>query len=181
MKKCYKRRQPGTAAFFYGIEDILRDVVEVVGYKEYLQSLNEDDEKVKERTDNVEELFSKAVSYEQTHDEPSLSEFLEEIALVSDVDNMDDKNDRIRLMTLHSAKGLEFPHVYLTGMEDGLFPSYMSISADDPSEIEEERRLAYVGITRAMEELTLTYAQARMIRGETQYNALSRFVREIPD
>ena len=168
-------------AEFYGIEDILRDVVEVVGYKEYLQSLNEDDEKVKERTDNVEELFSKAVSYEQTHDEPSLSEFLEEIALVSDVDNMDDKNDRIRLMTLHSAKGLEFPHVYLTGMEDGLFPSYMSISADDPSEIEEERRLAYVGITRAMEELTLTYAQARMIRGETQYNALSRFVREIPD
>ena len=168
-------------AEYYGIEDILRDVVEVVGYKEYLQSLNEDDEKVKERIDNVEELFSKAVSYEQTHDEPELSEFLEEIALVSDVDNMDDKNDRIRLMTLHSAKGLEFPHVYLTGMEDGLFPSYMSISADDPSEIEEERRLAYVGITRAMEDLTLTYAQARMIHGETQYNAVSRFVREIPD
>ena len=170
-----------TKAEYYGIEDMVRDVVEIVGYKDYLQSLNEDDEKTQERIGNVEELFSKAVAYEQTHDEPTLSEFLEEIALVSDVDNMDDKNDRIRLMTLHSAKGLEFPYVYLTGMEDGLFPSYMSITADDQSELEEERRLAYVGITRAMEELTLTYAQARMIRGETQYNAVSRFVREIPE
>ena len=168
-------------AEYYGIEDMVRDVVEIVGYKDYLRSLNEDDEKTQERIDNVEELFSKAVAYEQTHDEPTLSEFLEEIALVSDVDSMEDKNDRIRLMTLHSAKGLEFPYVYLTGMEDGLFPSYMSITADDKTEIEEERRLAYVGITRAMEELTLTYAQARMIRGETQYNAVSRFVREIPE
>jgi len=167
-------------AEYYGIEDMLRDVVEVTDYKGYLRSLNEEEEKIKERIANVEELFSKAVSYEQTHDEPSLSEFLEEIALVSDVDSMEDQNDRVRLMTLHSAKGLEFPHVYLTGMEDGLFPSYMSITADDPAEVEEERRLAYVGMTRAMEELTLTYAQARMIRGETQYNAVSRFVREIP-
>ena len=189
LGKTYAKIQPfvtmiqnfRTKAEYYGIDDILRDVVEVVGYKEYLQSLGEEDEKTEERISNVEELFSKAVAYEQTHDEPDLSEFLEEIALVSDVDNMDDKNDRIRLMTLHSAKGLEFPQVYLTGMEDGLFPSYMSITADDPAELEEERRLAYVGITRAMEELTLTYAQARMIRGETQYNAVSRFVREIPE
>lgn len=170
-----------TKAEYYGIEDILRDVVEVTGYQEYLKSLNEDEEKIQERVGNVEELFSKAVTYEQTHDEPTLSEFLEEIALVSDVDNMDDQNDRIRLMTLHSAKGLEFPCVYLTGMEDGLFPGYMSITADDKSELEEERRLAYVGITRAMEDLTLTYAQARMLKGETQYNPVSRFVREIPE
>ena len=188
LGKAYVKIQPfvsmiqnfRTKAEYYGIEDLIRDVVEVVAYKEYLQSLNEEEEKTEERIANVEELFSKAVSYEETHDEPSLSEFLEEIALVSDVDAMDDKNDRIRLMTLHSAKGLEFPHVYLTGMEDGLFPSYMSITADDPADLEEERRLAYVGITRAMEELTLTYAQARMIRGETQYNPVSRFVREIP-
>jgi len=189
LGKAYTKIQPfvtmiqnfRTKAEYYGIEDLVRDVVEVIGYKEYLQSLGEEDEKTEERIANVEELFSKAVAYEQTHDEPSLSDFLEEIALVSDVDNMDDKNDRIRLMTLHSAKGLEFPHVYLTGMEDGLFPSYMSITADDRAELEEERRLAYVGITRAKEELTLTYAQARMIRGETQYNAVSRFVREIPE
>jgi len=189
LGKAYAKIQPfvtmiqnfRTKAQYYGIEDMVRDVVEVVGYKEYLRNLGEEEEKTEERIGNVEELFSKAVSYEQTHDEPDLSEFLEEIALVSDVDSMDDKNDRIRLMTLHSAKGLEFPHVYLTGMEDGLFPSYMSITADDPSELEEERRLAYVGITRAMEELTLTYAQARMIRGETQYNPVSRFVREIPE
>ena len=103
-----------------------------------------------------------------------------EIALVSDVDAMDDQNERIRLMTIHSAKGLEFEQVYLVGMEDGLFPSYMTIVSDDPSDMEEERRLAYVGITRAKEELTLTYARARMVRGETQYNPVSRFVREIP-
>ena len=83
-------------------------------------------------------------------------------------------------MTLHSAKGLEFPHIYLAGMEDGIFPSYMTITADDPMEIEEERRLAYVGITRAKDDLTLTCARQRMIRGETQYNPVSRFVKEIP-
>ena len=124
--------------------------------------------------------LTKAAAYEQTHDEISLSEFLEEIALVADVDSMENSENRIRLMTFHSAKGLEFPHVYMSGMEDGLFPGYMSITCGDPSEMEEERRLAYVGITRAMEDLTLTYAKARMLRGETQYNPVSRFVREIP-
>ena len=83
-------------------------------------------------------------------------------------------------MTLHSAKGLEFPHVFLTGLEDGVFPSYMNITSDDPSEMEEERRLCYVGIIRAMDELTITCARQRMIRGETQYNVPSRFVKEIP-
>ena len=99
---------------------------------------------------------------------------------MSDIDSVDDTEDRVLLMTLHSAKGLEFPFVYLSGMEDGIFPSYLSIVSDDPMAVEEERRLCYVGITRAMKELTLTCAQQRMIRGETQYNRVSRFVREIP-
>ena len=106
---------------------------------------------------------------------------LEEVALVADIDSLDEGSDYVVLMTLHSAKGLEFPKVYLAGMEDGLFPSYMSITSDSSSEdLEEERRLAYVGITRAKEELTITCARQRMIRGETQYNKVSRFVREIP-
>ena len=105
---------------------------------------------------------------------------MEEIALVADIDNLEEGDNRVVLMTLHSAKGVEFPYVYLPGLEDGLFPSYMSIKTDDREDIEEERRLAYVGITRAREDLTITYARMRMIRGETQYNPVSRFVREIP-
>ena len=100
---------------------------------------------------------------------------------MADIDGVDEDENKVLLMTLHSAKGLEFPYVYLAGMEDGIFPSYMTITSDDPTEIEEERRLAYVGITRAKEELTLTSARQRMIRGETQYNPVSRFVREIPE
>ncbi|MBQ6696850.1 MAG: UvrD-helicase domain-containing protein [Lachnospiraceae bacterium] len=167
-------------AQYYGIQDIIEDVLEVTEYKEYLNSLNEEEERTEDRLQNIDELINKAAAYEQTHDEISLSDFLAEIALVSDVDSMDDKNERVRLMTIHSAKGQEFENVYLVGMEDGLFPSYMTIVSDDPSDMEEERRLAYVGITRAKEELTLTYARARMVRGETQYNPVSRFVREIP-
>ncbi len=167
-------------AEYYGIVDLIQDVIEVVGYRDYLYSLNEEEEKTEDRLQNLDEFISKATMYEQTHDEISLSEFLEEIALVSDVDSMEDKDDRIRLMTIHSAKGLEFEHVYMAGMEDGLFPSYMTIVSDDPTDMEEERRLAYVGITRAKDDLTMTYARARMVRGETQYNPVSRFVREIP-
>lgn len=167
-------------AQYYGIQDMIQDVLEVIDYKEYLNSLNEEEEKTRDRLQNIDEFISKAAVYEQTHDEISLTDFLAEIALVSDVDSMDDKNEKVRLMTIHSAKGLEFEHVYMVGMEDGLFPSYMTIVSDDPSDMEEERRLAYVGITRAMEDLTLTYAKSRMIRGETQYNPVSRFVREIP-
>ncbi len=167
-------------AEYYGIVDLIQDIIEVVGYRDYLNSLNEEEEKTEDRLQNLDEFISKATMYEQTHDEISLSEFLEEIALVSDVDSMEDKDDRIRLMTIHSAKGLEFEHVYMAGMEDGLFPSYMTIVSDDPTDMEEERRLAYVGITRAKDDLTMTYARARMVRGETQYNPVSRFVREIP-
>ena len=97
------------------------------------------------------------------------------MALVADIDSLDEETDYVVLMTLHSAKGLEFPHVYLAGLEDGIFPSYMTITADDPAELEEERRLCYVGITRAKENLTLTCARRRMVHGETQYNKMSRF------
>ncbi len=167
-------------AEYYGIVDLIQEVLETVNYRDYLNGLNEEEEKIEERLQNIDELISKAAMYEQTHDEISLSEFLEEIALVSEVDSMEDKSERVCLMTIHSAKGLEFENVYLAGMEDGLFPSYMTIVSEDPTDMEEERRLAYVGITRAMEDLTLTYARSRMIRGETQYNPVSRFVREIP-
>ena len=162
----------------YTIPDLIQAVLERTDYAEYLR--DNDDETAEDRLSNVDELITKAVTYEETHDEPNLSEFLEEIALVADIDNVEDGDNRVLLMTLHSAKGLEFPVVYLAGMEDGLFPSYMTIVADDPAEIEEERRLAYVGITRAKEDLTLTCAKMRMLRGETQYNPVSRFVREIP-
>ena len=117
----------------------------------------------------------------ESRDEPvTLSGFLEEVALVADIDSLDENSDYVVLMTLHSAKGLEFPRVYLAGMEDGIFPSYLTITSDDPEEVEEERRLCYVGITRAEKELTLTCARRRMIRGETQYNKMSRFLKEIP-
>ncbi|MBQ3792715.1 MAG: ATP-binding domain-containing protein, partial [Lachnospiraceae bacterium] len=110
-----------------------------------------------------------------------LSGFLEEVALVADIDAIKEDDNHVLLMTLHAAKGLEFPHVYLAGMEDGVFPSYMTIVSDDPTDVEEERRLAYVGITRAKQDLTLTAAKFRMIHGETQQNAVSRFVHEIPN
>ena len=105
---------------------------------------------------------------------------MEEVALVSEIDNLDEDSSYVVLMTVHSAKGLEFPNVFLCGMEDGLFPGYMSIMSDDPEELEEERRLCYVAITRAMKHLTISYAKRRMVRGETQYNIISRFVKEIP-
>ena len=163
---------------FYGIKELLEDVIETTGYVKELEASDEEDAEA--RIENIDELISKAAAFEETHDQPTLGEFLEEVALVADIDNVEEGNNRVLLMTLHSAKGLEFSHVYMTGMEDGIFPSYMTIVSDDPDEIEEERRLAYVGITRAKEDLTLCYAKMRMVRGETQMNAVSRFVREIP-
>ena len=163
---------------FFTLEELVKDVIETTGYVKELEA--SDDEDAADRIENIDELVSKVVSYEETHEEPSLSEFLEEVALVADIDRAAEGDDRVLLMTLHSAKGLEFPHVYLAGMEDGVFPSYMTIMSDDPMDIEEERRLAYVGITRAKDDLTLTCAKQRMLRGETQYNPVSRFVKEIP-
>ena len=164
------------------ISDLLQEILEETGYIESLQA--EDAEEAEARLENIDELRNKIAAYEeacQEQDEPAtLSGFLEEVALVADIDDLDENSDYVVLMTLHSAKGLEFPHVYLVGMEDGLFPSYLTITADDPEEVEEERRLCYVGITRAQEKLTLTCAKRRMVRGETQYNKMSRFLKEIP-
>lgn len=162
----------------YSIRELIEDVLDESGYQKELEA--EGEIEYQTRLENIEELINKAVSFERDHDEGTLSEFLEEVALVADVDRMDDSENRVTLMTLHSAKGLEFPRVYLSGMEDGLFPSMMSISSDDKEEIEEERRLCYVGITRAQDFLMLTGAKQRMINGETRYSKTSRFVEEIP-
>ncbi|MFQ6819609.1 MAG: DNA helicase PcrA [Blautia sp.] len=166
----------------YTVEEILEEIIDLTGYVDELKA--EDTEESRARIENIDELISKTVSYQNLRSaeggEASLSGFLEEIALIADIDTVDPGQDYVLLMTLHSAKGLEFPNVYLAGMEDGIFPGSMSVFSADPSDMEEERRLCYVGITRAMKELTLTSARQRMIRGETQYNRVSRFVREIP-
>ena len=164
------------------ITDLLKEVIEKTGYVQELEA--DDKEDAEARIQNIDELLNKAAAYEEScadrNEEASLAGFLEEVALVADIDSLDESQDYVVLMTLHSAKGLEFPHVYLAGMEDGLFPSYMTIMADDGEELEEERRLCYVGITRAEQELTLSCARKRMVRGETQYNKMSRFIKEIP-
>lgn len=164
----------------YPLHDLIDDILDATGYLRELEA--DDSEEAKERIANIDELVNKLVTYEENaEDQPTLSGFLEEVALVSDIDNLDESSDNIVLMTLHSAKGLEFPYVYLCGMEDGIFPGYMSINADNPeAEIEEERRLCYVGITRAMKYLSLSAARQRMTRGETQFNKPSRFISEIP-
>ena len=160
------------------VRELLEHIIEETGYVRELEA--EDTDEARARIENIDEFISKVAAYEEEAEEPSLSGFLQEVALVADIDSVADGSDYVLLMTLHSAKGLEFPQVYLTGMEDGIFPSYMTITGDDPDELEEERRLCYVGITRAKRHLTMTAAQQRMIRGETQYNKVSRFVREVP-
>ena len=166
----------------YSISDLIEDILNDTGYRTDLEG--DDPVEAESRLENIEELKSKAVSYEEKledgEEEATLSGFLEEVALVADVDNMDDSENRVVLMTLHSAKGLEFPNVYLAGMEDGLFPGMMSIMGDDPEELEEERRLCYVGITRAEKELILTCARQRTVKGETRFSKPSRFIEEIP-
>ena len=164
------------------LEDLITDVIETTGYVKELQESDEED--ADDRIQNIDELITKLVSFEMEHErlgeEITLSGFLEEVALVADIDGVNKDDNKVLLMTLHSAKGLEFSQVYLAGLEDGVFPSYMTITSNDIEDLEEERRLAYVGITRTKEDLTITYAKARMIRGETQYNPVSRFVQEIP-
>ena len=163
----------------YTIKELIGAILEDTGYQKELEADGEVEAQT--RMENIEELINKAVSYENESEAPNLGEFLEEVALVADIDRMDDSEERVTLMTLHSAKGLEFPLVYLAGMEDGLFPGMMAISADDRSELEEERRLCYVGITRAKEELVMTSSRLRMVNGETRYYKISRFVEEIPE
>lgn len=161
------------------IKELISEIINDVKYEEYLADDDEPDE-IADRMQNISELISKAAAYEETADMPTLSGFLEEVALVADIDNMDENNNIVSLMTLHSAKGLEFPCVYLAGMEDGTFPSYMAIQSDDKSDLEEERRLCYVGITRARKRLVLSMARQRMIRGEMMLCKQSRFINEIP-
>ncbi|MGX8686169.1 MAG: ATP-dependent helicase [bacterium] len=163
------------------IRTLAETIIRKTDYISYLQDL--DDEDADDRAGNLDELISKIVDYEgnASQEAPTLSGFLEEVALVADIDSVEESDDRVLLMTLHSAKGLEFPHVYIAGMEENIFPSAMALKDPDDDGIEEERRLAYVGITRAKEDLTLTSAAARMLRGETQYNPVSEFVGEIPE
>ena len=162
------------------ITELMKEILTETGYVEELKAEGEEEAEV--RLQNIDEFLNKIATYEESCEEelPTLSGFLEEVALVADIDSLDEESDYVVLMTLHSAKGLEFPYVYLAGMEDGIFPSYMTITADDPTELEEERRLCYVGITRAKKELAMTCARRRMIRGETQYNKMSRFLKEVP-
>lgn len=171
--------QPEPWAADYGLKELIEDILEKTGYRQEL--LGEGEEEAKERLENIDELISKAAGFCEENEAPSLDGFLEEVALVADIDRMDSSEDRVTLMTLHSAKGLEFPMVYLSGMEEGLFPGSRSVMSEDPTDLEEERRLCYVGITRAKERLMLTAAKMRMSRGETHYSRVSRFVEEIPE
>lgn len=164
------------------LKQLIKKLLEDTDYIEELRG--DEPESAEERIQNIDALISYAERYEQTEDMPSLTGFLEYCGLNTEEDAEEEEDSEegyVSLMTLHNAKGLEFPYVFLCGMEEGLFPSYMSISADNPEpEIEEERRLCYVGITRAMNELFLSSARQRMLRGEPQFNAVSRFIKEIP-
>lgn len=162
------------------VKSIIEKIIEDTAYEEYLETYDSDPDKGDERKENIGSLIDKAVSYEEeAGDEASLEGFLSEVSLVADIDSVGEDDDRVLLMTLHSAKGLEFDEVYMSGMEEGLFPS--SMSSGDDRELEEERRLCYVGITRARKKLTFTCAKQRMAFGELQFNPTSRFVlHEIP-
>ena len=158
------------------LEAFVNQVLDRSGYRQMLKDAGEEE---KERLENIEEFISGVIEYEKNNDEPSLVGFLEENALVSDVDKYDEEADAVVMMTIHSAKGLEFPVVFLPGMEDGLFPGMQNITGG-PDEMEEERRLAYVAITRAKDALYLTHTKERMLYGRTSHNPISRFVEEIP-
>lgn len=160
------------------VHELIAAVAEETGYKAELEADGTDDAMM--RIENIDEFTAKAVEFEKTTEDATLSAFLEEIALVADIDSYNENDDAVVLMTLHSAKGLEFPYVFMVGMEEGLFPGSRAISSGDPNDMEEERRLCYVGITRARKELFLTYALHRMQHGQIQYNAPSRFLAELP-
>ncbi len=159
------------------VSDLIRDILDSSGYDEELDK--EDELEAQARRENLQELINKAADYEAATENPTLSGFLEEVALVAEVDNLNQAEDRLTLMTLHGAKGLEFTKVFLTGLEDGLFPGSQAVNSDDPGDMEEERRLFYVGVTRAKKELTLTCATLRMINGENRFCRRSRFIDEI--
>ena len=162
----------------YSLEDMTQELLDVTGYVRELEAEGTDE--ANGRIENIESLMNKIVQYEEDNNGGSLNDLLEDIALVSDIDTVSDDAEQVLLMTLHSAKGLEFPNVYICGMEETIFPGASAVFGDDPSELEEERRLCYVGITRAMKKLTLTSANQRMRNGEMNFNRPSRFINEIP-
>ena len=159
------------------ISELIKTTLKKTGYTKALEEENTIE--AENRIENLEEFLTVAIEFEEEYAENSLSQFLEGITLSSDIDNVEETEDSVTLMTLHSAKGLEFPVVFLVGMEEGIFPGYKSIS--EPKELEEERRLCYVGITRAKEHLYLTCSKQRTIFGSTSYNPVSRFLKEIPE
>ena len=167
FQKCLEDKMP--------LPDLLQEVLETTKYMDYL---NEDPETFEDRANNIKELSSMFIRYQEESEEPDLSAFLEDVALISDIDSYNEDEDSVVLMTLHSAKGLEFPVVFIPGMEEGIFPGAQCMFSEE--ELEEERRLAYVGITRAKEKLYLVNAQQRMLYGTTNRNMASRFLREIP-
>ena len=167
FQTCYEEKMP--------LSDLLQEILEKTKYLDYL---NEDPETYDDRVNNIKELSSMLIKYQEETDEPDLSDFLEDVALITDIDSYNEDEDSVVLMTLHSAKGLEFPVVFIPGMEEGIFPGNQSLYSEE--ELEEERRLAYVGITRAKEKLYLINAQQRMLYGTTSRNMPSRFLREIP-
>lgn len=158
-----------------GLNDLLQEVLEET---KYLDFLHEDIETYDDRVNNIKELSSMFIKYEEESEDANLSEFLEDVALISDIDSYNEDEDAVVLMTLHSAKGLEFPVVFIPGMEEGIFPGNQSMFSEE--DLEEERRLAYVGITRAKKKLYLISSQQRMLYGQTSRNMPSRFLREIP-
>ena len=158
------------------ISELIKDTLTKTGYTKALE--NENTIEAENRIQNLDEFLTVAIEFEEQSADNSLSEFLEGITLSSDLDGMEDTDESVTLMTLHSAKGLEFPAVFLVGMEEGIFPGYKSIG--EPQELEEERRLCYVGITRAKEKLFMTCSKQRTIFGSTSYNSVSRFIKEIP-
>ena len=172
------RRYRAASEEYKSVRQLIELILDDTGYVRELREEGTDEALA--RIENLEELISKAEDYQKATEEPSLSDFLQQVSLVADIDSVDENADRLLLMTMHGAKGLEFENVYLTGLEENTFPSYLCVVSGNEEEIEEERRLCYVGMTRAKRHLTLTAANTRMLRGETRYLAVSRFVDEIP-
>lgn len=158
------------------LHDLVNSMLDMSGYR---QMLIDGGEEAADRLDNVNEFVSTVIEFERNNEEPTLQGFLEELSLVADVDRYDENANAVVLMTVHSAKGLEFPMVFLPGMEDGIFPGLQS--SMNPEELEEERRLAYVALTRAKERIYITHVTERVMYGKTQRNPLTRFIREIPE
>ncbi len=160
------------------VKDLVEEVIEATQYVEILKKEHTED--ANSRIENINELLAKVYEYESSTDEPTLSGFLEDVSLVADIDNYEENADSVTLMTLHSSKGLEFKNVFIIGFEENIFPSYRAIDSDTEAEMEEERRLCYVGITRAEKKLYITSATKRMLNGRINHNSLSRFFKELP-